>query len=315
MREDIGATATMKGCPMSLFAKLAFRVDKSIQWKGQQLFRRNSVHRVEATPYSMVCQVQGSALYEVGLFLVEGTLEVLCTCPAFEKWGPCKHTWAAILEADRRGALADASKVSALRLVAGSFEDYDDDEDDEDFGIDDAETEAILQQLTAELWETRKRGAAPKPALVPKPPPVPLWREQLDGIARMVRDQELVKNRNSWPPGFEVAYVVDVPASNRKGSVVLKLESRNRKKNGDWSVFKDLRVSVSEASALPDPNDAELVAQLAGGQSPYSYNSSYYASSGSERMLPGHLALKLLPAMAMLTALGAPQKRILPPTN
>lgn len=105
--------------------------------------------------------------------------------------------------------------------------------------------------------------------------------------------------------------MIDVASSRRTGTVVINLQSRNLKKNGEWSVFKDLRLGAGQASQLPDPQDAELVSLLMGGQSPYTYSSSYYTGASGEFALPIHLVRRTLPQMAQRGRLWAwPDSRV-----
>ena len=56
--------------------------------------------------------VQGTDLYEVVIeFLEEGEMDFYCTCPYTAQWGgPCKHAWATLLAAQRRGLLGDGEE-------------------------------------------------------------------------------------------------------------------------------------------------------------------------------------------------------------
>ncbi|MCW5966374.1 MAG: DEAD/DEAH box helicase [Bryobacterales bacterium] len=282
---------------MSLTSKLAFQVPKQVQLRGYEIFRAGGVRVAEATLNSFLADVRGTSLYRVEMVFADREVEVFCTCPAFEKYGPCKHAWAAILEADRRGSLSEARSAPSLTLI-------------------DALDIGNLGELDHPGGnEARDFFFTSPPRLVPpKAPPVPLWREQIETITRLSREQTITKNRNTWPKGFEVAYVIDVTSSRRTGTVVLNLQSRNLKKNGDWSVFKDLRLGAGQASQLPNPQDAELVSLLLGGQSPYTYSSSHYTGTTGEFALPIHLLLRTLPQMAQLGRLWAwPESRMSDP--
>ena len=52
-----------------------------------------------------------------GLTYEDGRLLVYCACSYFADFGRCKHLWAAVLEADRRGVLGEAMNGGALRLA------------------------------------------------------------------------------------------------------------------------------------------------------------------------------------------------------
>ena len=101
-----------------------------------------------------------------------------------------------------------------------------------------------------------------------------------------------------WPREFEILYVIDVAASRTASAIVIELFSRKRKKNGDWSVLKGLKVTPAQAGTLPDPQDAEAVAAMLGGQEyqPYQYYST--SSTVTRKALTADLALRLIPKIA-----------------
>lgn len=269
---------------MSLAALLSFQVENQVQWKGRQIFRAGGVKFVDVTPATVIAQVTGNDTYEAGLHFSDGEIESFCTCPAFEKYGPCKHLYALILEADRVGAISEARSFKSLKLVTSFFDDDPEDGDDED-------------EEDGEDWELFPGIAAPR---MVKPPPQPLWKEQLETIARLSYEQLSQKSLKSWPDGFEIAYIINLAASKLTDTVVLTLQSRNRKKNGTWTVFKDLRITPEQACQLPDPKDAELVLSLHGRQATHSYSGNYYSSSFYQYALPAEQAIKAVPEMARL---------------
>jgi superfamily II DNA or RNA helicase len=266
---------------MSLASKLAFQIDRSSQTKGYKLFIERQVHVLESSPVRLVAHFHGGAAIDVELTFEPPDLVVLCSCYAFFNRGACKHVWAAILEADKRGALASASAGGPLHLVdAFTEEEVDPDDSIITFG---------------------------RPRFAPKQesPPTPMWSEHLRAIASMSGNDAASRKRTTWPEGFEVAYMIDMAGSRQAGTVVLNLQSRSRKKNGDWTVFKDFRPTATEAALLPDEHDVDLVSMLMGGKEPYYYGSGHYTGNPSRYALPIQLALKLLPAIAQLGKLWA----------
>ena len=61
--------------------------------------------------------MQGGSRYAVRLTYDAGCLMVYCACAYFAEFNRCKHLWAAVLEADRRGVLREAANGGALRLA------------------------------------------------------------------------------------------------------------------------------------------------------------------------------------------------------
>src|SRR4051794_16541786 len=103
---------------MPLASKLAFQFERRLQFKGDQLFRSHAVRITEATQSHLYGEVQGSERYNVRLTHDDKRLLVFCSCPYFNENSRCKHLWAAILEADRRGVLGTAVAAPTLRIQA-----------------------------------------------------------------------------------------------------------------------------------------------------------------------------------------------------
>ncbi len=254
---------------MPLASRLAFQFDKHVQVRGTGLFQSRAVRISEQSPRHLNALVLGGNPYQVEISHDDGRLLVFCECPYFTEYGQCKHLWAAILEADRRGALADALNSKYLMLDDGS------DSDDED-----------------DPFSPYQFPRIPRP---PPPPKVPEWQEHLTAV-----QQELAKKppAAAWPREFEILYTIDVAASKSTSAIVVELFSRTRKKNGEWLAPKGFKVTPAQAISLPDPTDAEVIAAMLGGQEYIPYQ--YYSSSGTvtRKALPAELALKLIPAIA-----------------
>src|SRR5208282_6012004 len=103
--------------------------------------------------------VTGGHRYQVRLSYEDEEMMAFCECPYFQETGPCKHLWAAVLEADRRGALAEARNAKNLTL-----------EDDLD-----------LDEVDATLFSLRPP---------PSPPRVPAWQQQLNSIRREIEQRK-----------------------------------------------------------------------------------------------------------------------------
>jgi superfamily II DNA or RNA helicase len=119
----------------------------------------------------------------------------------------------------------------------------------------------------------------------------PQWRDE---IARLLVETPPRAGR-LWPEPSEVVYVIPVTAGDEHEGLPLKLKYRERKKNGQWSVLKDLRISRSDIAALPSPDDRALIAGMMGAGTQYSLY--YYESIPSELRLSGPLAQSILPAI------------------
>ena len=93
---------------MPLSTRLAFEFAKSAQYKGVDLLRARRIEASDFGPAHFTARVRGGQFYEVSLRYADEALLIGCQCPYFADFGPCKHLWTAVLEADRLGALTDA---------------------------------------------------------------------------------------------------------------------------------------------------------------------------------------------------------------
>src|SRR3954451_8462713 len=101
---------------MPLASKLAFYFEKRVQFKGIGLFQSRRVKGSSYSPGNFEAVVSGGEDYPVRLRFRDKRLRISCTCPYFDENGECKHLWAAILEADRIGALTLAVAEPDLRV-------------------------------------------------------------------------------------------------------------------------------------------------------------------------------------------------------
>src|ERR1035437_7672760 len=100
---------------MLLASKLAFQFERPLQFKGMDLSHARAVRISDANQAHLFGEVQGSSPYPVRMTHQGDRLLVYCACPYFADFGRCKHLWAAVLEADRRGVMGEALKGGALR--------------------------------------------------------------------------------------------------------------------------------------------------------------------------------------------------------
>src|ERR1700730_3114609 len=110
---------------MTLSERLDARFDPASQRKGQGLFLSRAVRLNEGSPRHFHGEVQGTRYYEVNIDFDGRTVSLDCECPYFVGYGPCKHLWAAILEAERRGLLSEVVNAPTIEVD----EDFDDDLD------------------------------------------------------------------------------------------------------------------------------------------------------------------------------------------
>jgi hypothetical protein len=282
---DDASSRYNEGSPlMPLASRIAFQFDRRFQTKGLYLFAARAVRVTGESASHLNAVVTGGRLYQVQIRHDDGHLLVFCECPAFEEYGQCKHLWAAILEADRRGALTEALNAKYLKL-------------EDDFSFHNGDDDALFEVPTK--FALRQ----------PPPPQIPEWQEHLTTIQREIELKKPLKT--PWPREFEILYVIDPMASRASGAIVVELYSRTRKKNREWSTHKAFKVTPAQAGSLPDPVDAEVVTAMLGGLEANGYQ--YYSTGGSttRKALPASLAVRLLPTISAVDSSGVGSRRAL----
>ena len=257
---------------MGIASKLAFQFDRKTQIRGQRLFDARSVRLTDRGDNHARADVADGRLYDVRMALGEnGRLIVNCTCPAFRGYHSCLHIWASVLEADHKGALSSAIDHRYLKVMADG-------------------------KAPLEVRPIYDYGRRSVPA--PPPPQVPPWQDHLSLIRKGLEEKR--HEPASWPRGMQILYVVDISSSRAAGAIVVDLYSRSQKKNGEFTTYKELRLTPARVAALPDPLDAEIVSLMLGGTDTYSFSYTYNTRYGSgttvpRKALPHLLAAKLLP--------------------
>src|SRR5580692_4220439 len=112
---------------MPLASRIAFQFDRGVQSRGMGLFHSRAVRVLDESPRHLQAVVTGGPPYDVRITHEKGRLWVFCEGPYFMEYGKCKHLWATILEADRRGALAEALNAKYLTLEDDFSVDLDED--------------------------------------------------------------------------------------------------------------------------------------------------------------------------------------------
>ena len=103
---------------MTLASRLAHFVGWRVRERGRQYSQMGRVEITACGAERVEAVVSGSAAYDVWLARNGEDLQVFCPCPFFSGGEPCKHVWAAILEADQRKALRGPAGDVPNRLVS-----------------------------------------------------------------------------------------------------------------------------------------------------------------------------------------------------
>jgi hypothetical protein len=222
--------------PRTLAAALRPYVSFRSRTRGEGYARQGRVAIVHSSPTSVSARVRGSMLYEVSLDIAGTSLQPWCECPFFEGAGePCKHVWALALVADRQHLL---TVPSDLELEGGGI-------DLPDFKI----TPVGSARFAAAGAHRTPRGTT-RPAweaflaALPAPPGAPA---AIAGAA-----------------AAELLYVFDPARSTNTPGMFVELLRRQRRKNGEWAVPREVFIPRGEVHTLPDPDDRDILERVCG---------------------------------------------------
>jgi SNF2-related domain/Helicase conserved C-terminal domain len=255
---------------MSLPNKLGGQFERRLQERGRYLLDSGAVRVIEQSANHIRAVVSGSQEYDVRITYERDernrdNLVVSCECVYFYDFGRCKHLWAVLLDANRRHALLSAEYARVLRLEREP---------------DNFDRSKIV-----------RKSLQPIPRVQRTPP----WQDYLKEIQANV---DTPRPEPDWPADLNLLYAIDPASSRTTGAIVIELFSRTHKKNGEWTVWKEFRVSPARAGVLPDPVDREVIPMMLGGADTFSYHYSATYAVSTRKALPYALALKVLPQIA-----------------
>jgi hypothetical protein len=202
-RSAVGASIVLVATGATL-AHLRRCFDPAVARRGDGYAADGRVTIIKGTPSAVTAVVEGTDEYAVAVFVEpHGALrraEAECTCPYFED-DLCKHIWATIVAAHRRGHLVDAKQATGVvpRLETGrELVDHPgplaaaDDDDDFDDGAGDPVLvsvlvmESVWQWGCLSMWESGLRSRSPA-GLCPPPFPAPWFGSRTSGLPPSTR--------------------------------------------------------------------------------------------------------------------------------
>jgi superfamily II DNA or RNA helicase len=264
---------------MNLATKLDRYFSSSIKARGLQDFLQHRVFISYSSDFEVEAQVKGTYLHDVNLYWTGGRLIVWCDCNDFMgRYVPCQHLWAVIQTADAKGYLPEVASATEVTL------DMDDFFEEIHEHVGGRVSPASLRVL--ENTVLKKRETVSMPSLK-----TAMWKKRISEISRA--DTNDTHSPNAWPAKREILYIVSV--SGDGVSAVLSLESRDQKKNGDWSSPRTLALKSFSISQLPLPEDREILSALIGGKQYLGYYYNTYDQGTSSFLLSPILARTLLP--------------------
>jgi len=205
-----------------------------VRARGEEYFVQRRVRIVTATTRLLEARVTGGERYLVRLEAGRGFITLSCTCPyAFDN-GICKHQWATVREAERKG------RFQLLLASAGPRPSF-----------------STGTELRTDL--------STRPAAAPRGPE---WRQQLEGIRRQLQFSEShADGQTKWPANRRLVYIVDVPASANTTGLVIELASEKQEDDGSWDAPTHFRFGAQVWLGAPDPTDRQIAQMLIGAPS------------------------------------------------
>jgi superfamily II DNA or RNA helicase len=225
---------------------LARHVPGGSRVKGRAYHLEGAVKKLTGTPWAIEGIVTGERPYAVEVHRDErGAFTASCDCPYFhDRFVICKHIWAALLEAERRGHLLGAGELPETATLTA---------------VDRAGASDPEYSTPAEV--TRRAGRVK--ARRPRP-----WEQFLEEFSRNLTEAE---SRPAAPrfADAQIVYVIDRAATIAGDTLALDLQSRQRKKNGEWGRPKPAPVGSADLGQLPDATDRQIVPLLLGAGDPH----------------------------------------------
>ncbi|MGH9850308.1 MAG: SWIM zinc finger family protein, partial [Blastocatellia bacterium] len=250
---------------MSLITELSSDFSSAVRSRGADYFQQGRVKIKNGSDWGVFATVRESTTYDVDLSIEEDQLVVYCTCPDFNAQ-PCAHLWATILAVEEKGFLRGDGKLGPLEMVPESDDDYDDYDDYDDEGDEDENVETSKPSLLSNVINLLTKAPQSKD----KPPS---WKEQLAALGRTART--IVTGRgDEWSPVRRFVYVIDVPATLESQHLILDTPLQDRKQDGQWGKPRRQRIPRAQIADLPDSNDRQIFAMLAGSREQMEH--SYY---------------------------------------
>jgi superfamily II DNA or RNA helicase len=238
--------------------------ESSVRQRGAAYFKSGYVRLLRGSVQEADALVRGSESYDVKLKWDYGELSLSCSCAYFEAGGPCKHLWAVILAAEKRGYLSAVRNIAKVVEIGAG-------EDDEDFfGSDDDDDDDEEDDDELPVVSSPPRSPAAIAQLRPQLPPAPKPPEWKARIASMAQDKT-GQPRAEWPEKRQILYVVELSGSATAGNLVLAVCARELKANGEFGRALTTNLQRGQIPWLPLAEDREILSAIAGGSQYYGY--------------------------------------------
>ena len=272
---------------MSLTHSLSSHFSRTVRHRGENYANLHRVEILKGGEALVEAQVTGSQAYFVSLDLEDTVLLANCDCPYAEGGEACKHIWATLMIAERRGYLHTVTSNVSFRLAA-----------DDDFTGSDEEDREPSGPLAPVRSSGQSGGAAAGAQLKPVAKP-PEWRTPFSTL-RQLATAHATKAAEPWPASREILYVLDIQASTvgQAAEIVLEILVREPKKNGEWGKPRGLKLALNQVAYLPDPRDTDVMTRLVGARDISYYSYGYGGEHVATRyQIPRMICQPLMPLL------------------
>jgi superfamily II DNA or RNA helicase len=255
--------------PASLADTIHECFTKKSRSRGDEYFANGFVHSIHIANNSFSATVSGRDAYKVRLTLDGERLSVKCTCPYFVDVAlPCKHIWASVRAADEEHAFVVPPSVRVDTATPRST-------------VPGDPFQAARSMASSMFGARPASGRRP-----PVQPPPPAWQTFLKEVTHSSRTTPA----QATPRG-DLIYVVDPGSSLRVQGLQLEIQTRERKKSGDWGKPKPLAIDRSVIKRLPDARDRELLEAIVGGEPAFSYSAPTWSGFSATAPIPNVVVL------------------------
>jgi superfamily II DNA or RNA helicase len=234
--------------------------DHSVQSRGREYFRRKAAKITAADARHFEATVAGGNRYKVKVSWDEdGDPEYDCSCPFFcDRGEPCKHLWAALLQAEQDGLLVPVDEEG-------------DPDDDADYlppvgGLAQRMVSATGGQEPAQYPRPAGKRRGPEPSTpAPAEAADSNWKRHLARLREDLRSGS-VEPPPAWPENRRILYIVDVAATVEGTGLTIELAQETIKRDGKPEKPKGLRIGREQCATMPDPDDRQIVQMLLGAR-------------------------------------------------
>ena len=247
--------------------------------------------------------MEGSDTYQTRLdFIRRGEIYFRCTCPYHDDHlDICKHVWATFLAADREKLLPEWNNTESPALSAIEWpdpeedddefiSDFDEEEDEDDFDEDEDEDldfdlrnppEVKTQQQQSERmkdfwqqWQKGSKGGSPGAETGARPNKPPSWKLR---FADLHNKSPHPDPPPEWPHGRQILYVLRLSKDYLGDRLAVEINSRERKKNGEWGKPRACGIPYKTLHSLPEPQDRQILQVLIGTPGQFEYEIAHRA--------------------------------------